>query len=213
MSTLRPPAPRDAASPLGGSTLCAGFADPVHESQRAFRAALDALARPGTLVSLGAEVPGVALQPATAHLLLTLSDETTPVWWQPADAPTVQWLRFHTGAPLSPHLQGAAFAVLAASTGMPALECFSMGSAESPEQSVTLLIEVPSLESGPVTVWSGPGIADTATVGIAGLPQGFWAQWQSNHALFPQGVDVIFCCGARAIGLPRSTRVQAPKGA
>ena len=47
----------------------------------------------------------------------------------------------------------------------------------------------------------------------AGLPQNFWAQWQANHALFPQGVDIIFCCSDRAVGLPRSTRVQTLKGA
>jgi alpha-D-ribose 1-methylphosphonate 5-triphosphate synthase subunit PhnH len=197
---------------MNKNTLSAGFADPVHESQRAFRAALEALSRPGTTVSLGSAVAGVALHAATAHLLLTLTDEETPVWWQQADAQAVQWLRFHTGAPLAPALQGAAFAVLATPTHMPPLDSFALGSAEAPEFSSTLLIEVPSLESGPAMQWSGPGIRDTVRLAIAGLPQDFWAQWQANHALFPQGVDIIFCCADRAVGLPRSTRVQAQEG-
>jgi alpha-D-ribose 1-methylphosphonate 5-triphosphate synthase subunit PhnH len=198
---------------MSHSTLSAGFADPVHESQRAFRAALQALSRPGTVVSLGEAVPGVALHAATAHLLLTLTDEETPVWWQTADTQVMQWLRFHTGAPLSPTLQGAAFAVLASAEHMPPLDSFAMGTPEAPEFSSTLLIEVPSLASGPAMQWSGPGIRDTVTAHIAGLPQNFWAQWQANHALFPQGVDIIFCCSDRAVGLPRSTRVQTLKGA
>lgn len=197
---------------MTATTLSAGFSDPVHESQRAFRSALEALSRPGTIVTLGVDVAGVALQGATAHLLLTLTDEETPVWWQQADAQAMHWLRFHTGAPLSPTLQGAAFAVLAAAAHMPPLDSFAIGSPEAPEFSSTLLIEVPSLESGPAMQWSGPGLRDTATLRIAGLPQGFWGQWRANHACFPQGVDIIFCCADRAVGLPRSTRVQALKG-
>ena len=30
-----------------------------------------------------------------------------------------------------------------------------------------------------------------------------------NHALFPRGIDMIFTCGTRALGLPRTTRVEA----
>ncbi len=200
---------------MTASTLKPGFGDPVHESQRAFRAALEALSRPGQIVPLGAAVEGVALHGAMAHLLLSLCDEETPVWWQqdtPEQLQTLQWLRFHTGAPLSATPAGAAFAVLTAALPLPPLDRFASGSPESPEQSATLLIEVPSLEAGPATQWSGPGLRDTKAVCIAGLPAGFWAQWQTNHALFPQGVDIIFCCADRALGLPRSTRVQAQKG-
>ncbi len=192
------------------NALTAGFSDPVHDSQRAFRAALEALSRPGMAVPLGAAVEGVDLPPATAHILLTLTDEETPVWWQQVDTQTLQWLRFHTGAPLSATLQGAAFAVLVATALMPPLNSFSVGTPQAPEFSTTLLIEVPSLHSGAEVHWSGPGIRDIMAVRIAGLPETFWAQWQANHALFPQGVDVIFCCAQQALGLPRSTRVHVP---
>ena len=188
--------------------LSAGFTDPVHQAQAAFRGALQALSRPGIPVSVGTPVPGIALQPALAHLLLTLTDDDTPVWWQQADAGGAQWLRFHTGAPLATQPGDAAFAVLTDATTLPALSRFNVGTGASPEFSTTLLIEVPALDGGPLTQWRGPGIRDAHEVRIAGLPDDFWTQWQINHAQFPQGVDVIFCCAGAALGLPRTTRVR-----
>ena len=92
--------------------LSGGFADPVHDAQAAFRNVLDALARPGRRFDLGRPVAGLALGPAMAHLLLALTDDDTPVWWQRPDAASMGWLRFHTGAPLASAPSEAAFAVL-----------------------------------------------------------------------------------------------------
>jgi alpha-D-ribose 1-methylphosphonate 5-triphosphate synthase subunit PhnH len=188
--------------------LSAGFSDPVHQSQAAFRSALQALSRPGMAVSVGIPVPGVALQPALAHLLLTLTDDDTPVWWQQADVGAAQWLRFHTGAPLASQPGEAAFAVLIDASTLPELSRFNAGTANSPEFSTTLLIEVPALFGGPLTRWRGPGIRDAHDVRIAGLPDDFWTQWQVNQGQFPQGVDVIFCCADAALGLSRTTHVH-----
>ena len=185
-----------------------GFADPVHDAQRAFRAALDALARPGRRVDLGQSIPGLALSAAMAHLLLALTDDGSAVWWQDGGAATAQWLRFHTGAGVAPTPQAAAFASILEPAGMPALEAFTQGTAESPELSATLLIEVRSFNEGPALQWHGPGIANGCGVRLDGVPPGFWTHWQANHARFPQGVDVIFTCGAQAMGLPRTTRVS-----
>lgn len=188
--------------------LAAGLIDPVHESQQAFRAVLDALARPGQVRSIGAALPQVSLGGAMARLLLSLCDEETPVRWQTTDAALPQWLRFHTGAPVAEPSAAAGFAVVTDLAQPLALADFAQGSAASPEFSSTVLIELPHLESGPLMVWSGPGIASTTLVGLQGLPLDFWPQWQANHAGFPQGVDIIFTCGENALGLPRSTRVQ-----
>lgn len=195
-----------------GQALSAGFSDPVHASQVAFRSALQALSRPGTQVELGARVQGVNLGGAMAHLLLTLTDEDTPVWWQQADPATSTWLRFHTGAPQATTSQAAAFAVLTQAFGLGALDDFALGSASAPEFSCTLLVEVPSLDQGAAVQWRGPGLREAQTVRVAGLPPGFWSQWQANHNLFPQGVDIIFCCGSAALGLPRTTLVQPVEG-
>jgi alpha-D-ribose 1-methylphosphonate 5-triphosphate synthase subunit PhnH len=192
--------------------LSAGFADPVHDAQRAFRAALAALARPGHVVDVGQAIGGLGLGAAMAHLLLALTDDDTPVWWQQAGAAHSQWLRFHTGAQLARTTGEAMFAVVADALSMPPLDDFAPGTAASPESSATLLVEVPSLDQGPALQWGGPGIREAGSVRVAGLPPAFWSQWQANHAAFPQGVDVIFTCGAQALGLPRTTRVGRLEG-
>ena len=191
--------------------LSAGFADPVHEAQAAFRAVLEALSRPGQRMAIGRPVPGSGLGPAMAHLLLALTDDDTPVWWQqPGGA--ADWLRFHTGASVAAAPAHAVFAVIGEVATMPALDAFAAGSAESPEQAATLLIEVPSLSEGPAVEWHGPGIRDMQTVCLAGLSDSFWTQWQANHAAFPQGVDIVFTCADAVLGLPRTTRVRRLEG-
>ena len=81
--------------------LAPGFADPVLASQAAFRAIMDAMASPGSIVA----VDGLAHAPrplgrAAAAVALTLLDYETPVWLDPLLAPSpdiTDWLRFHTG--------------------------------------------------------------------------------------------------------------------
>lgn len=194
------------------STLMPGLPDSVHDSQQAFRAALDALARPGQVRHLGPALPGVALGGALARLLLSLSDDETPVWWPDTATELPLWLRFHTGAPVAQQPDAASFAVISDLAHLSALIDFAPGSAASPELSCTLLIELPALTGGPSLEWHGPGMAQVQRVGLQGLPDGFWAQWQANHAAFPQGVDILFTCGDAALGLPRTTRVRRLEG-
>ena len=196
----------------GAHTLAPGLLDGVHDSQQAFRAVLDALARPGQIRHIGPALPGVALGGALARLLLSLSDDETPVWWQSAEMDLPHWLRFHTGASVAPQFDAATFAVLADTAQMPSLADFANGSAASPEFSCTVFIELPALAGGPMLEWRGPGIADVRRVGLQGLPTDFWTQWQANHAAFPQGVDIVFTCGEDALGLPRTTRVRRLEG-
>ena len=196
----------------GNPTLAAGLNDTVHETQAAFRQALDALSRPGQVRTLGPALPGVALGGAMARLLLCLSDDETPVWWSQPDGTLQHWLRFHTGAPVATRQEQASFVVCADIRQGLTLGDFAMGSADAPEFSCTLLIEVPGLTGGPRLDWRGPGIQDVQRVHLQGLPPDFWSQWQASHAGFPQGVDLIFTCGEFALGLPRTTQVQALKG-
>ena len=189
-------------------SLSAGFADPVHGAQEAFRCVLDALSRPGRVFTLGSHTSTSNLGPAMAQLLLALTDDDTPVWWQQRDSVAAQWLRFHNGASITERPLGAAFAVSLDASGLPALSMFAAGTAVAPEHSTTLLLEVPSFDAGPAVEWRGPGIQDMQSVRIAGLPEGFWLQWQANHAAFPQGVDIVFTCANAVLGLPRTTRVR-----
>uniref|UniRef100_UPI001954D889 phosphonate C-P lyase system protein PhnH n=1 Tax=Klebsiella pneumoniae TaxID=573 RepID=UPI001954D889 len=65
--------------------IALAYADPVHEAQQAFRAVMNALARPGTiqLVAGLAEAPA-PLTPVAAAVVLALADFETSVF---LDAP------------------------------------------------------------------------------------------------------------------------------
>lgn len=190
----------------------AAFADPVHDAQRAFRAALHALSHPGQLVDVGQPIAGLPLGAAASSLLLALADDDTAVWWQQGLESCAPWLRFHTGARLAATPMDAAFAVVGDARLLPCLADFAQGTPASPELAVTVLIEVASLGDGPAMQWHGPGIRQARTVRIGGLAPAFWGEWQANHAAFPQGVDIVFTCGAAAVGLPRTTRVARLEG-
>lgn len=196
----------------GAVALAAGFPDGVHDAQQAFRAVLDALARPGQIRVIGPALPGVALGGAMARLLLSLCDDDTPVWWQCDGAGLPHWLRFHVGASVADAPGAASFAAITDLGQGLTLADFAAGTAAAPEFSTTLLIELPSLTDGPMLAWHGPGIQGVQGVGLQGLPVDFWTQWQANHAAFPQGLDIIFTCGERALGLPRTTRVRRLEG-
>ena len=183
-----------------------GFADPVAEAQATFRAVLDAMARPGTLHSAGEALNAPApLDAATAAVMLTLVDNETPLWVDPAMAPAREWLAFHCGAIITETTESVEF-VLAAS--LPDLTKFSSGSHEAPEESATLVIQVAALGSGARYRLSGPGLRETAMLNVTGLPTDFVAIWQKNRGLFPRGVDLVLCAGTTLTALPRSVTIQ-----
>ena len=192
------------------STLAAGFIDAPHESQRVFRAVLDAFAHPGRIVSIPAafETPG-ALSVAATAFVLTLVDRETPLWLAPElDGAAVRaYVRFHTGAPIAADTSAAAFALLTAAC-RPMLDGFAIGSDPYPDRSATLVIEVPSLHGGPSCTLRGPGIDGQTTASIEGLADSFWAEWAANRALFPCGVDVAFTAGTELLALPRNITVE-----
>ncbi|MGF6770155.1 alpha-D-ribose 1-methylphosphonate 5-triphosphate synthase subunit PhnH [Paraburkholderia sp. GAS199] len=198
-------------SQIALSTLTPGFADPVHDTQAVFRTLLDALSRPGTVGVVGNVLPEVRAtraEPAAFAALLTLCDYATPVWLAQPDTALGSALRFHTGAPLVDEPEQAAFAYIHDAGAMPSLERFALGEAESPEQSVTLLVRVESLHGGTPVVLSGPGIQHSATIAPLGLPEHFWRERAALAPLFPCGVDCYLVCGAELIGLPRTTQAK-----
>lgn len=197
--------------PIALSTLTPGFADPVHDTQTVFRTLLDALSRPGTIGVIGAALPqlrNTPVEPAAFAALLTLCDDATPVWLAQADIALASALRFHTGAPLVDGPGEAAFAYLHDASALPLLESFAPGSAESPEQSATLLIRVDALTGGAPVTLSGPGILDSETISPVGLPARFWHERAMLAPLFPCGIDCYLVCGPRVIGLPRTTEAK-----
>lgn len=198
-------------SQIALSKLTPGFADPVHNTQAVFRTLLDALSRPGTVgvVENGLpEVRATRAELAAFTALLTLCDYATPVWLAQPDAALASALRFHTGAPLVDEPAQAAFAYIHDADALPSLENFAPGEAESPEQSVTLLIRVEALTGGTPVVLSGPGIRHTATIAPVGLPEHFWRERAALAPLFPCGIDCYLVCSSTLIGLPRTTKAK-----
>jgi alpha-D-ribose 1-methylphosphonate 5-triphosphate synthase subunit PhnH len=150
------------------------------------------------------------LVPASAAIALTLFDHDTPVWLDAAMARSTQleqWLRFHTGAPITQDASSCAFALIADPVALPDFEMFSCGSHEYPDRSSTLIIQVASLTEGAPLVLRGPGIAGMAKVSVAAGMPNFLSSLARNHALFPCGVDILLVAEDALIGIPRTTSV------
>ncbi len=183
-----------------------GFADPVSDAQATFRAVLDAMSRPGTLRQAGTNLtPPAPLDRATAAVLLALVDNETPLWIDSAATKASDWLAFHCGATVIKREPDAEFALALA---LPDLTAFSAGTDEAPEGSVTVIVQLPALGQGTRYRLAGPGLREPVVLAASGLPANFPAIWQRNHALFPRGVDIVFCADTILTALPRSVTVE-----
>lgn len=182
--------------------LSGGFADPARDSAHAFRATLEAMARPGTIQTVaGGAAPGLSV--AASTLLLVLTDATTPLHLAGGLNTEVlrRWIAFHTAAPLVA-ADKAAFAVGRWDDLQP-VSRFSVGDPAYPDRSATLIVECDRLDhDGPRL--TGPGIRDSARLS---LPE--TVAFVANCALFPLGFDTILTCGDRLAALPRSTTPEA----
>lgn len=183
--------------------LSGGFADPAHDRARAFRACLEAMARPGRVQTICEAVPPAPLSAAAGAVLLTLADETTPMFLgRGHDTEAVRkWIAFHCAAPIV----AAADAVFAVGVWQDLLPVsqFAIGTAEYPDRSATLIVECGEFGQ-PTARLSGPGIETSQS---ACLPE--TDAFIRNAALFPLGFDTYFAAGDRIFALPRSTKVEA----
>lgn len=182
--------------------LLGGFTETPLQSAQAFRAALEALSRPGRIETVTGATPPAPLSVAAGVLVLTLCDPTTPVHLAGAHdcAALRDWITFHTGAPLV----GAAAAQFAIGTwaALAPVNRFAAGQPDYPDRSATLIVEMEHLTPHGARL-SGPGIK---TIAHLSLPE--TAAFAANRALFPLGFDTFLTSGACLAGLPRSTRVE-----
>lgn len=184
------------------SNFAGGFATPAIDAAHAFRAAMQAMARPGTRHDVTGATPPGGISAAAGALLLTLCDPETGIYLA-ADIdskPLREWIAFHTGAPIVSAVQ-ADFALGGWSALMP-LSQFPIGTSEYPDRSATLIVEIEDLQ-GEGAILSGPGIQDVTPMVLPEI-----AGFQGNAALYPQGLDFFFTSGSEVTALPRSTRVQ-----
>jgi alpha-D-ribose 1-methylphosphonate 5-triphosphate synthase subunit PhnH len=85
------------------------------------------------------------------------------------------------------------------------LSGFDLGNDRYPDQSCTLLVQLPSLQGGRQVALRGPGIESKNHVSLP-LQEAFWEERESRSD-FPRGIDVFFLAGSELMGLPRSTQV------
>ncbi|KNG94228.1 phosphonate C-P lyase system protein PhnH [Pseudaestuariivita atlantica] len=181
--------------------LAGGFADPAIDAAHAFRAVMDAMARPGTIRPVAGAEPPAPLSPAAGAVLLTLCDTDTPLHLAGSldDADVRAWIAFHIGAPIVGS-DTCTFACGSWADLVP-LSRYSTGTPEYPDRSATLIVEVPELTNDGA-VLMGPGIRDRAHLS---LPEK--DAFRANARAYPLGLDFIFTSGTRIAALPRSTEV------
>ncbi len=187
--------------------LEAGFADPVRDAQRCFRAVLDAMARPGRIAHVSGVTAPPPLGTAAGAVALTLLDHETKLWLDPAAAGARDWLQFHCGTPLVLDPAACGFAL---ALSLPDLDRLHAGTHEEPETAATIICQVASLETGTAYRLSGPGLKEPALLRVRGLPADFAARWRRNHALFPRGIDLILCADDQLTALPRTVSIEEP---
>lgn len=201
----------------------AGFADPVHGAQQAFRTLLVAMSEPGTLHCLPASaIDGLtpedaALRPpvgiAMAAALLTLLDADTPVHLAGAfgNDDVRAWLRFHTGARATQSVVAMTVAP-ARDIDAPLWSRLDLGTDDAPQSSATLFVEVDALSDQPLAggvalALQGPGIETSRRLAVAGLGDAFWRWRVALQSELPRGVDLVLVSGTQLAAIPRSTRI------
>lgn len=186
---------------MTNQAMIGGFQNAPHQSAQAFRSLMNAIARPGTIEDLAGASAPTPMSDAAAALLLALVDKDTPVHlagsWD--NAANREWIIFHTGAPIVGP-EHASFAV-GDWEGLQPISRFPVGTAEYPDRSATLIVEMPNLQASG-SVLRGPGIKDVAHLS---LPEE--AAFQGNAQLFPLGLDFYFTAGSQVAALPRTTKV------
>ena len=200
---------------MASQIMPAGLADPAIESQRIFRAVLNAFSRPGTVKELHlADAPPAPLMTGTAAVALTLFDLTTPVWVDPTLASDAarEYLGFHTGCTWAEGPAEANFAIIDGTAGIASFDDYAQGSLEYPDRSATVIVQVEGLAEGLAegegAKLTGPGIETEHRLQVKGVTAAFWAALADNHARFPLGIDLVLVARERIACLPRTTKTE-----
>jgi alpha-D-ribose 1-methylphosphonate 5-triphosphate synthase subunit PhnH len=200
-----------------------GLRDPVHGAQQTFRVVLDAMARPGRVLTLppstieglqppASSVPGRPMSLGGAALLLTLLDAETCVRLAGslATAASLAYLRFHTGVRAASEEESADFTLARAGDVDATLwSRLDMGHDEAPQRGATLLVEVDALcgDQGRRLSLRGPGIDGVQSLVVHGLSHEFWSWRQRLQDALPRGIELMLIHGARIAAVPRSSRI------
>jgi alpha-D-ribose 1-methylphosphonate 5-triphosphate synthase subunit PhnH len=195
--------------------LTAGFVDKVVSAQSTFRSVMEAMARPGSVQHVAATLGAPRqIMVGTAAIALTLFDHDTPIWLDASmsTSEVVQWLKFHTSAPVISDPSISSFALIANAAAVPDVSRFALGSSEYPDRSTTLIIQVESLRRGESYQLRGPGIDGTVELRAVLEPKDLFVRLAINETVFPRGIDVVLVSGEEIAAIPRTTRLVGQGG-
>lgn len=189
-------------------TIAQGFAEPVRDQQRAFRAVMDALSRPTAPTPYSSPVGEAGPLQANAYAIaLTLLDFEVSYHLAPSLTEAEPHLTFQTGSRRVGDATQAQFAFIDLRHDPLDLATYAQGEPDYPDRSTTIVALCDGAREGGKLVCRGAGIAASSTLSVPGLPADFIDQWQANATRAPLGVDLLFVTSEAIIGLPRSTRI------
>jgi len=186
--------------------------DLIFDSQRIFRALLDAMANPGRIVTL----PEIDIEPPGANrypllLLMTLLDhEVSFCVLGGAHTQVTEYLKTNTGGKES-RLENSDFILVYGGSSHGLIQRARVGTLEYPDESATVIYDAGSIgddRGGVLLELSGPGIADKRMIGASGIEEN---EIEDVLAMqdYPLGLDLIFSDRAgRMVCIPRSTTVE-----
>lgn len=196
--------------------------DGVFDSQYVFRNLLDAMARPGTAKDIssvsGKLHPTGGIYNTAAAIALTLLDEYAGFAAVYDDMEGVKkYIKWNTRA--SDSDMGKADYIFVSSSVkdskiMDIFEKAKKGSLIQPDDSATLIIEVPKIaegkeQDGLILKLKGPGIEDENIISIEGLSPLWVIKRNEMVSEFPVGVDMVFAStDGHILALPRTTRAE-----
>lgn len=161
--------------------------------QEAFRSLLNAMARPGSIWQAPIHPQGGQFGAALSLLEAVLDHEVTFAVLPPRADLTETLLRL-TGSRVAPP-ETADYLLCTGEGILTAVRAAKTGTPEFPDRSATVIAAISAVSGqagdGEALTLCGPGIKDTATVWIAGLPAGLLDARAEQNAELPMGVDLV----------------------
>lgn len=189
--------------------------DMVFDAQAHFRVLLDAMARPGSIRVLNDVdiVPPQGLHRVSALVGFALLNGDVTFHVVSDGSEVADYLMVNTASSVV-SADEADFIFVKGNVRTPAILAAKVGSLRYPEDGATVIVEVDKISDvacdGAVAVMlSGPGVLDTKTIYVVGLDVAILADFVSQNAEFPTGIDMIFTDADDALScVPRTAKLN-----
>lgn len=182
------------------------FTPQARQAQAVFREALECLARPGRIGTIGEAPFPVAKARHAYALLLALADQEVSIAVHGCDEPTARFASLGTGSRLS-DLDRAGYVLFLEDPGEE-LTRLRRGGLKNPEDGASAVIVVESLAEGAPYRLNGPGILGARTIRISGLSEESIAARDAACVAYPLGIDIFLVdAEGRLAGIPRTTSI------